>query len=283
MDSDTTNQDFNKNKKTKILIIEDEESLIELLAAKLTKEGYEVEKALDGEAGVKKVYNWKPDLILLDIVMPKMDGYEVLEELNEKENKIPIIIISNSGQPVEIEKTKKLGAVGHLIKTEFSPLDVLNAVRECLDNGGSLPESKTKKNVLNPKEDGKARKLGVKVLLVEDDAFLREICSKKLTKEGYTVYEAIDGEEALAGLEEIKPDIVLLDIILPAIDGFQILSQIRNSKNKSVINIPVIMLSNLGQEDDIKKAMDMGADDYLVKAHFTTEEIVGKIKKVLNS
>ncbi|RLC38807.1 response regulator [Candidatus Falkowbacteria bacterium] len=125
--------------------------------------------------------------------------------------------------------------------------------------------------------------MGVKVLLVEDDAFLREICSKKLTKEGYTVYEAIDGEEALAGLEEIKPDIVLLDIILPAIDGFQILSQIRNSKNKSVINIPVIMLSNLGQEDDIKKAMDMGADDYLVKAHFTTEEIVGKIKKVLNS
>jgi len=282
MDNNSKNQDSGKTKKLKVLIIEDEESLIELLAAKLTKEGYEVEKALDGKDGVKKVYKWKPDLILLDIVMPKMDGYEVLEELNEKGNKIPIIIISNSGQPVEIEKTKKLGAVGHLIKTEFSPLDVLNAVRDCLDNGGSLPGSNNKKDVLNPKEDSKAMKLGVKVLLVEDDAFLREICSKKLTKEGYTVYEAIDGEEALAGLEEIKPDIILLDIILPAIDGFQILNQIRNNKNKFVVNTPVIMLSNLGQEDDIKKAMDMGANDYLVKAHFTTEEIVGKIKKVLN-
>jgi len=283
MDNNSKNQDSGKIKKSKILIIEDEESLIELLAAKLTKEGYEVEKALDGEDGVKKVYKWKPDLILLDIVMPKMDGYEVLEKLNEEGNKIPIIIISNSGQPVEIEKTKKLGAVGHLIKTEFSPLDVLNVVRDCLDNGGSLPKSNKKKDVLNPKENSRARKLGVKVLLVEDDAFLREICSKKLTKEGYTVHEAIDGEEALAGLEEIKPDIILLDIILPAIDGFQILNQIRNNKNKSIVNTPVIMLSNLGQEDDIKKAMDMGANDYLVKAHFTTEEIVGKIKKVLNN
>ena len=72
-----------------------------------------------------------------------------------------------------------------------------------------------------------------------------------------------------------------MDIILPAIDGFQILSQIRNHEDPQVAQVPVIMLSNLGQDDDIKKAMDMGANDYLVKAHFTTEEIVTKIKKML--
>jgi len=274
------NQEKTKTKK-RILIIEDEESLVDLLTAKLKREGYSVEFAYDGEAGYNKIAETNPDLILLDIVMPKMDGYEVLEKMNEKNVKVPVIIISNSGQPVEIEKTKKLGAVGHLIKTEFSPLDVLNKIKDCLGNSSASMSGKDLPEALLVKENKEAKKLGVNVLLVEDDAFLREICSKKLTKEGYTVYEAIDGEQAMSGIESAKPDIVLLDIILPAIDGFQILSQIRSNKNKKIAKVPVIMLSNLGQDDDIKKAMDMGANDYLVKAHFTTEEIIEKIKALL--
>jgi len=264
--------------KKKILIIEDEQPLVDLLVEKLKKEDYEVDFAIDGEAGYNKIGEFKPNLILLDIVMPKMDGYEVLEKLNKEKNKIPIIIISNSGQPVEIEKTKKLGAVGHLIKTEFNPIDVLNKVEEIF-NGGENGSSKVKN--IKPKEDENVEKLGIKVLLVEDDSFLREICSKKLVKEGYSVYEAMDGEQAMNIVEEVEPDVVLLDIILPAIDGFQILSNIRNSKNKQVAKAPIIMLSNLGQDDDIKKAMDMGANDYLIKAHFTTDEIAKKIKKML--
>ncbi len=269
------------DKKTKILIIEDEESLVDLLVAKLKKENYDVNYAYDGEKGYELIKSWNPDLVLLDIVMPKMDGYEVLEKLEEEKVKVPVIIISNSGQPVEIEKTKKLGAIDHLIKTEFSPLDVLNKVKDCLENGGQPKAVDASRAELKPKQGEGVKQLGVKVLLVEDDAFLREICSKKLTKEGFTVYEAVDGEQALSGAMSVKPDIILLDIILPAIDGFQILSQIRASKDNKIAKVPVIMLSNLGQEDDIKKAMDMGANDYLVKAHFTTEEIVGKIKTLL--
>lgn len=269
------------NSEIKILIIEDERSLIDLLVTKLQKEGFVVEAAYDGEEGYKKIIDWKPTLILLDIVMPKMDGYEVLEKMNMNNIKIPVIIISNSGQPVEIEKTKMLGAVDHLIKTEFSPLDVLKKVQMCLSNDGKPVITDADKQVLIPRTDPKARSLDVKVLLVEDDSFLREISSKKLTKEGYTVFEAIDGSQAVDGIKEIKPDIVLLDIILPAIDGFQVLSQIRGSSEEKIAKVPVIMLSNLGQDDDIKKAMDMGANDYLVKAHFTTEEIVAKIKKIL--
>jgi DNA-binding response OmpR family regulator len=131
------------------------------------------------------------------------------------------------------------------------------------------------------KEEGGEKSLGIKVLLVEDDNFLRSICSKKLVKEGFTVYEALDGEMALSEVEKIKPDIILLDIILPAIDGFEVLNKIRSHSNKQVANSPIIMLSNLGQDDDIKKALSMGANDYLVKAHFTIEEIVTKVKKVL--
>jgi DNA-binding response OmpR family regulator len=267
-------------KKVKILIIEDEQSLVDLLVAKLKKENFEVEASGDGESGYKKVKEWIPDLILLDIVMPKMDGYEVLEKLNNDGNKTPVIIISNSGQPVEIEKTKRLGAVDHLIKTEFNPVDVIGKIKNYLDHKDQ-PQANANETYLIPKESDSAPKLNIKVLLVEDDAFLREICSKKLVKEGFTVYEAIDGEQALNGVGKVEPDIILLDIILPAVDGFQILHQIRENQNKKVAIAPVIMLSNLGQDDDIKKAMEMGANDYLVKAHFTTEEIVEKIKKTL--
>lgn len=272
--------DSAKIAKTKILIIEDEHSLVELLSSKLRKEGYDVQFAYDGEEGLTKALDWDPDLILLDIIMPKKDGYEVLETLKEKGVATPVIIISNSGQPVEIEKTKKLGAVDHLIKTEFSPLDVLTKVKHCLDRQAS-GETDTPAAGIVAREGEGVTPLGVKVMLVEDDSFLREICSKKLTKEGYTVYEAIDGEQVLANIEQIKPDIVLLDIILPAVDGFQILKEIKANPDKKVSEVPVIMLSNLGQDDDIKKAMDMGAKDYLVKAHFTTEEIVQKIKSIL--
>ena len=115
----------NKNP-IKILIIEDERSLVDLLVAKLKKEGFEVDYAYDGEAGYNKIGEYHPDLILLDIQMPKMNGYEVLEKMNEENVKTPVIIISNSGQPVEIEKTKKLGAVDHLIKTEFSKYRIVN-------------------------------------------------------------------------------------------------------------------------------------------------------------
>ncbi len=269
------------NKKVKILIIEDEASLVDLLLSKLKKEGFEVDSALDGESGYNKISTFKPDLILLDIVMPKMDGYEVLEKMNEEGVKVPVIIISNSGQPVEIEKTTKLGAVDHLIKTEFSATEVLEKVRKCIHQDGTVACAMENAPMPKPREDDKAKKLNIKVALVEDDPFLREICSKKLAKEGYTVYEAIDGQQALDTVKKVKPDIVLLDIILPAIDGFQILHEIRQNQDPIVAKVPVIMLSNLGQDDDIKKAMEMGANDYLVKAHFTTEEIANKIKKTL--
>lgn len=271
---------MSEEKKIKILIVEDEQSLVDLLLSKLRKEGYDVDFAYDGEEGLEKINQFNPDLILLDIMMPKKNGYEVLEELKAKDIKTPVIIISNSGQPVEIEKTKKLGAVGHLIKTEFSPEEVLDKVKQCLD-GNNMIDEEQNEQVLIPRENPDAKKLGIRVLLVEDDSFLREISSKKLTKEGFTVFEAIDGEQAIIGAREVRPDIILLDIILPAVDGFQILNEIRNFEDKEAAKVPIIMLSNLGQEDDIKRAMDSGANDYMVKAHFTTEEIVGKIKELL--
>lgn len=118
-----------------------------------------------------------------------------------------------------------------------------------------------------------------KILVVEDDKFLRELISQKLTKEGYDTVEAVDGEEGVKKTKEEKPSMVLLDLILPGIDGFEVLSQIK--KEADLEDIPVIILSNLGQKEDIEKGLKLGAIDYLIKAHFTPGEIIEKIKKVL--
>ena len=118
-----------------------------------------------------------------------------------------------------------------------------------------------------------------KIVIVEDDKFLRELITQKILKEGYQVVEAINGEEGVAKAKEEKPDLMLLDLILPGIDGFEALRQMK--ENSGTANIPVIILSNLGQKDDVERGMKLGAADYMVKAHFTPGEILAKIKSIL--
>lgn len=273
-----SNEKNNKNK-TKVLIIEDEQPLSDLLNSKLKKEGYEVQNAYDGKEGYKKLKSFDPDLILLDIIMPKMDGYEVMEKMNEEKRNTPVIVISNSGQPVEIEKTKKLGAVDHLIKTEFSPSDVLEKVNNYLSGKTQKKNKKSSAKVTKPSPKEDAPKNDITILLVEDESFLRKMASKQLAKEGFSVYGAEDGEQGLKTFKESHPDIVLLDIILPSMDGFQVLEKIRNHDDKKLAQTPIIMLSNLGQDSDIEKAKKLGANDFMVKANFTSKEIADKIKE----
>ena len=117
------------------------------------------------------------------------------------------------------------------------------------------------------------------ILIIEDDKFLRELIAQKLTKEGYNISEAVDGEEGIKKIKEEKPSLVLLDLILPGMDGFEVLS--RTKEDPNLKSIPIIILSNLGQREDVERGLKMGAVDYLIKAHFTPGEIIEKIKKVL--
>lgn len=118
-----------------------------------------------------------------------------------------------------------------------------------------------------------------RILVVEDETFLVKIYAVKLKKEGYDVSIAADGEQAVALAREIKPDLILLDLILPKMNGFEALEAMRASReNKST---PVIVLSNLGQEEDMKRAEAFGVDAYLVKANHSIQEIVDKIRETL--
>jgi len=121
----------------------------------------------------------------------------------------------------------------------------------------------------------------IKVLIVEDDRFLSELIATKLEKEGFAITLAGDGEVALEKLQGEVPDIILLDIMLPGMDGFEFLEKIKAEKGSPSSKVPVLILSNFGQESKVEKGLALGANDYLVKANFTTAEIVDKIKKTI--
>lgn len=120
-----------------------------------------------------------------------------------------------------------------------------------------------------------------KILLVEDDEMLHSMYTQKFSQEGYQIISAYNGAEGLKKAEEEKPDVILLDIIMPKMDGFVALKKIK--QNAKLASIPVVMLTNLGQDEDIKKGRELGADDYFIKANHTPTEVVAKIKALLKA
>lgn len=122
---------------------------------------------------------------------------------------------------------------------------------------------------------------GVKksILIIEDDQFFRELLLKKLVSLGFNVLEAANGEEGVELTKQKKPDLIILDLLLPNIDGFEVLSKVKTSLDTS--SIPVMIVSNLGQQEDVERGLKLGAVDYLIKSQFDIESIVGKIKNVL--
>ncbi len=118
-----------------------------------------------------------------------------------------------------------------------------------------------------------------KILLIEDDPFLVDIYVTKLKESGFLVEAAVDGQEGLKKIEEKKFDLILLDIVLPVIDGWEFLKKLSNSKNAG--KLKVIILSNLGQRGEVEKGLKLGAAKYLIKAHYTPSEVIKEVKKIL--
>lgn len=120
---------------------------------------------------------------------------------------------------------------------------------------------------------------GKKILIIEDDTFLQGLAANKLQSEGFEVNSASNGNEALTSLSQENYDVIILDLMLPDISGFDILKQIRAREINN--KVPILIFSNLSDDKDIKQGLDYGATDFLVKANFTLDELAEKVKSVL--
>jgi len=119
-----------------------------------------------------------------------------------------------------------------------------------------------------------------KILLVDDDSFLLGIYKKKFELEGFRVTTANNGEAALDEVARRRPHIIMMDVLMPKLDGFATLEVLKS--NEHTESIPVVLLTNLGQKEDVEKGMSLGAEDYLIKTHFKPSELVHKVKTILS-
>ena len=264
--------------KQKVLIIEDDVFLAEVLVGRLVKAGYETILSTTGTDGLSKLKSEHPDIIILDIVLPEMNGYQILEakQADVSIKDIPVIVVSNSGQPVEIKRALTLGVRSYLIKADIDPDEAVAKVKEELAKPKGVSQS-VNITIVQPKVPGAL--VGQKILWVEDDRFLKDIITLRLSNEGSVLLHASDETEALEILSKETPDIIMLDILLSGADGFEILKKLKS--NPVTKNIPVILLSNLSQNEDIAKGKELGAAKFLVKSRVTLDEIINEIKAVI--
>ncbi|USN53716.1 MAG: response regulator [Candidatus Nomurabacteria bacterium] len=124
-----------------------------------------------------------------------------------------------------------------------------------------------------------SKKKNPQVLIVEDDTFLSGMYVTKLELEGIDVELASDGQQAINVVQKRRPDVILLDVVMPKMSGFDVLTWLK--KTKETKDIPVILLTNLGEKEDVQKGLKLGAVDYLIKAHFLPSEVVEKIKRIV--
>ena len=184
-----------------VLIIDDDKSVHDLLGKELSNEGYEILHAMGGREGLKVAKQARPDLITLDIIMPDLDGWSVLRAIKDDPElrDTPVVLVSIMG---DRDLGFALGAADFITKP-FERERLVQAVNR------------------HRRGDGAA-----KVLVVDDDAKSRDVLRRTLTKEGWTVAEAANGREALDHLERGRPALVLLDLMMPEMDGFEVLERI---------------------------------------------------------
>ncbi len=259
----------------RILIIEDDTLLGERLSEILKNNLYEVTWSRDGAHGFQKISETRPDLVLLDIGMPTMTGYEILEAKAKDAalRNIPVIIISNSAEPVEISRVLSLGVKDYLVKVQLTPEEVLEKVKNQLMHSGGL-------DISTPSASLAISLKGKKILWAEDDEFLSYLIVNRLTQEEPVLINSTKGEEVVGLAEKEMPDIIILDILMPNLDGIEILSRLKaNEKTK---RIPVIMFTNLDDKSKAEESRKLGAVGFFLKASVNLDEIINEIKTAIS-
>lgn len=275
----------------KIIIVEDDPMLGEIYEKKFESAGFEVKLVTNGQSAQAEVESFRPDIVLLDIVLPDMDGYEILERLAKSEisKNIPVYVFSNLSAKEDIERATSLGAKGFLTKSNFTPSQLVEEVKKLIENQGgqfsprpndlnvNIPsESKTEKEIFNQKEAN-----GHKILLIEDEDVFVEMFSDKLKQEGFEVVPAKNGKWGLKEAEKGGFACVLMDIMMPAMNGLEAIKELR-AKEKTK-NTPIIVLSNSALESEVKEALDLGANEYYIKSRVTPGEVVNRLKELLKN
>ncbi|MFC1809244.1 response regulator [Candidatus Omnitrophota bacterium] len=250
--------------KARILLIDDEPVFCSNFKTFMQMHKYECHIAVNGKEGMEKIRAEKPELVVLDILMPNMDGYTMLRELKKNNISVPCIILTAR------EKLKDLFEMESVSRFISKPIE-MSALKKIIDN--VLKEEKEKS--MNKGED-KDKVVSKKVLIIEDDKVLADNIKSYLELKGYLARAAYDGVEGLNLCETFSPDLVLSDVMMPEMDGFSMLKQLQKIR----ADIPVIILTG---KDKLKDLFEVeGIQAFLTKP-FDMAELEEKIRTVLSN
>ena len=251
-----------------LLIAISDNFLAQSLADSAKAKGMRAIMVDDGNLALSRMKESHPDLLISDIVLSGMDGYDMLsaKSLDKDITKIPVIVVSNMGLPVDMKRLPSSGIREYFIKTHVDAEEVIGKACDIL--GFAPPGAASAKS-----------KKTIKILWVEDDKFLSEILSKRFVSLGYNLLKANNGKEALSIIEKESPDVIMLDIIMPDVNGFDVLQKIKIQDRFK--KTPVVMLSNLSSASDIEKSKKLGAVGFIVKAAVSLDEIVAQVEKLV--
>lgn len=259
--------------------------LVEIYEKKLSDAGFEVKVVSSGAAVKDEMSAWRPELVLLDMVLPDMDGFEILEAIKKDASvkDIPVYVFSNLSAKEDIDRTATLGAAGFLTKSSFTPTQLAEEVKKII---GKDPAAAKTENVAEPPlppeiQVDKKQSNGKKVLIIEDEDVFIQMFGDKLKQEGFEVVSAKNGKWGLKEAEKGGFDCILLDMMMPAMNGYEAVQELRaNEKTK---NTPVIILSNSALDSEVKKAMDLGASAYHIKTQVTPGEVAEEVKELIKA
>jgi CheY-like chemotaxis protein len=240
----------------RILVIDDDPTARELISHQLEAEGFSVTTAAGGLEGLKRAKELRPRAITLDVNMPDLDGWSVLAALRQDAqlSDIPVIMVTILD---EQRRGMALGAVGHLTK----PID-----RERLNMMVRRFHSPTRRT---------------HILVVEDDPIQRERVRGWLEAQQWRVKEAANGREALASLQEGLPDLILLDLMMPEMDGFQLVGALQEESGWR--DIPVIVITSMDLTAADRARLNSGIESVLVKNSFEPRELVERIRRLVDA
>ena len=259
-------------RKSKILFIDDDPDFSDASRIILEQAGYEVALAKDGKTGLEKAKKDNPDLIILDVILPDINGFSVCRELKEdpKYSAIPIVLLTGLGA--------KSGSYAENIGAQ-------HRADAFLEKPSSPPAILEKVNSLltSKKHSAREERAQPRILLVDDDPDFLEATRQILVANRYDVITAKDGEEGIAKAKYENPDLIILDVIMPGKDGYTVCYELR--KSPQTRPIPVIMLTAIGQqlskpEYGVEIAIDHLADDYIDKP-VDMQTLLKKIEKHL--
>jgi two-component system, sensor histidine kinase and response regulator len=271
---------------SKIMVVEDDPMLIEIYERKLKDAGFDVKVVTTGTAVEGEAIAWQPELILLDVVLPDMDGFEILSVIKKvpEIKNIPVYVFSNLSAKEDIERATNLGAAGFLTKSSFTPSQLADEIKKLM-NQVSIPSQKAapappvaqNAEVMAEKKEPN----GQKVLIIEDEDVFIEIFGEKLKQEGFEVVSAKNGRWGLSEAEKGGFCCILIDMAMPAMNGLEAIKELRNNENSK--NVPIIILSNTALDSEVKQAMEIGANEYYIKTQITPGEVADRIKELVKS